>query len=230
MINRAQLRATGAFTEYPDSELEMLVGAAIERSYTAGQDLCREGAVGTACYCIVLGVVDVIKRLPQGESSIATLQAGSIAGQLALIQNVPRTATLRARTDTVVLQLSRDTFERLLSACSPLALRFQRQIATAGIRQLRSTLKRAATVLAAHDPEPVLQKTSSRAPPSSSRPPETSSPSTATQRAEQLSTVDALEFIQSAARDWDVSLEALDGMEFKIEPRTPTKRPSVTRP
>ena len=48
----------------------------------------------------------------------------------------------RTASEVTAQEFSRDTFERLLQANSPLALRFQRQIAVAGIRQLRGALKR----------------------------------------------------------------------------------------
>ena len=52
----------------------------------------------------------------------------------------------------VDLELPRDAFEQLLEACSPLAIRFQEQIAVVGIRQLRRATERALEVEAAHDP------------------------------------------------------------------------------
>lgn len=218
MTTRAELRATGAFTEYPDSELDLLVSVSTERRFAAKSDLCREGTVGAACFCIVSGAIDVIKRMPQGEASVSTLGPGAIAGQIALVHRVPRTATLRARVDTVALEFSRDTFERLLGASSPLALRFQRQIAVAGIRQLRSTLKRVATVMGEHEPPQ---------PGSSARP--QPAPSTRPRADARISTIDALNYIQDAARDWDVSLEALDAVEVVAHPGVPTKRPPSTR-
>jgi CRP-like cAMP-binding protein len=180
MTTRAELRATGAFTDYTDGELDVLVSVSTERRFAPKSDLCREGTVGAACYCIVSGAVDVIKRMPAGDAAISALGPGAIAGQIALVHRVPRTATLRARNDVVALEFSRDTFERLLGASSPLALRFQRQIAVAGIRQLRSTLKRVASVMGEHEPPQ----------PGSARP--QPAPSTRPRGDARISTIDAL--------------------------------------
>ena len=206
MTTRAELRATGAFTDYPDGELDLLVSVSTARRFAAKSDLCREGTV------------DVIKRMPAGDAPVSTLGPGAIVGQIALVHRVPRTATLRARNDVVALEFSRDTFERLLGASSPLALRFQRQIAVAGIRQLRSTLKRVATVMAEHEP----------APPGASERPRPTPPARPKGDA-RISTIDALTYIQDAARDWDVSLEALDAIEVEARPGVPTKRPPAAR-
>ena len=217
MTTRAELRATGAFTDYPDGELDLLVSVSTARRFAAKSDLCREGNVGASCYCIVSGTVDVIKRMPSGDAPVSTLGPGAIVGQIALVHRVPRTATLRARNDVVALEFSRDTFERLLGASSPLALRFQRQIAVAGIRQLRSTLKRVASVMGEHEPPQ----------PGSARP--QPAPSTRPRGDARISTIDALTYIQDAARDWDVSLEALDAIEVVARPGVPTKRPPAAR-
>jgi CRP-like cAMP-binding protein len=56
---------------------------------------------------------------------------------MALVDSSPRSASVRAQTRVVALELGRDVFERLVKSANPFALRFQRQIALAGIRQLR---------------------------------------------------------------------------------------------
>lgn len=58
---------------------------------------------------------------------------------------------MRAQTPVVALELSRDVFEGLLDACSPLALRFQERVAVLGIRQLRHATARLMEALTAQD-------------------------------------------------------------------------------
>ncbi len=219
MSNRAALRATGAFGEFTDHDLDVLVSASEPRRYTPGQIVCREGSIGTSCFCIVNGSLEVVKQTPEGEKVVATLGPGAIAGQVALVQRVPRIATLRARVEVTAQEFSRDTFERLLQANSPLALRFQRQIAVAGIRQLRGALKRMADVMGRHSP--------SVPPPRAAGAPAQPPPSR--DDGERISTVDALEFIQNAARDWDVSLDQLDRVEIVASPMVPQRRPPMGR-
>ena len=105
MTTRAELRATGAFTDYPDGELDLLVSVSTARRFAAKSDLCREGTVGASCYCIVSGTVDVIKRMPAGDAPVSTLGPGAIVGQIALVHRVPRTATLRGAKRTVSVKV-----------------------------------------------------------------------------------------------------------------------------
>lgn len=149
MITVAMLRELPALRAFTDDELNILLGAASSRVVPAGEVLIREGDPGRSCVILARGELDVVKRVGAAERIIATMPAGSLLGQVALVDRSPRTATVRARTEVVVLELSRDVFERLLSAESPLALRFQEQIAAAGARQLRNSTEALARILEA---------------------------------------------------------------------------------
>lgn len=149
MITVAMLRELSALRAFTDDELNILLGAASARVVPAGEVLIREGDPGRSCVILARGELDVVKRVGAAERIIATMPAGSLLGQVALVDRSPRTATVRARTEVVVLELSRDVFERLLSAQSPLALRFQEQIAVAGARQLRNSTEALARILEA---------------------------------------------------------------------------------
>lgn len=78
---------------------------------------------------------------------LAVLETGALVGQMALIDRAPRSATVRTRGDSVVLELKRKAFEQLLAARSPVAIRFQEQIAVAGIKQLRLANQRLTSLL-----------------------------------------------------------------------------------
>src|SRR5207249_3773919 len=104
--------------------------------------LCREGSAGQSCFLVVVGEVEVVKRIDESDRVLATLGVGSLVGQMALVDRSPRSASVRAGAETIALEVTRDVFERLLGACSPLAVRFQEHIAIAGIRQLRYAIDR----------------------------------------------------------------------------------------
>lgn len=156
MITVPMLRGLASLRAFTDDELNVLLGAATARALSAGQVLLREGDPGRSCIILAQGELDVVKRVGDAERVIATVPAGSLLGQVALVDRSPRTATVRARTEVAVLELDRDVFERLLSAQSPLALRFQEQIAVAGARQLRNTTEALARILEATNATPGL--------------------------------------------------------------------------
>lgn len=138
----AQLRALEAFAHASDEDLELLAHIATVKSFSVGEVLMREGDSAESCFLIARGAVDVSRGA--GGQSIATLRAGALVGQLALLDRAPRAATVRASVDTVVLEVPATAFASLLAAASPIALRFQWQVAVAGVRQLREATERIA--------------------------------------------------------------------------------------
>ena len=149
MITIEQLRSTGQLLPFSDAELDVLLGATTARTFASGEVLCYQGRPATSCFIIVSGVVEVVKESDLVERVLNVMTAGSIAGQLALVARSPRTATLRAKTDVVALELTRDMFDRLRGASSPLAYRFQLEIAITTGRQLREANRRLSIVLEA---------------------------------------------------------------------------------
>lgn len=118
-------------------DLDLLTSVAPPMAWPDGTVLCREGTIGSSCYLLLDGQVDVIRGGGDAEELLATLEPRTLVGQLSLIDRAPRSATVRARGAIIAQEMQRDVFERLLAAASPLGLRFQAQLAVSGIRQLR---------------------------------------------------------------------------------------------
>ncbi|WP_158289659.1 ABC transporter transmembrane domain-containing protein [Paenibacillus flagellatus] len=79
-----------------------------------GEAIVREGEEGNKFYMIVRGKFEVAKLVPgKGENRVAVLQDGDHFGEIALLQNIPRTATVRALVPSVVLSVRREAFHRL---------------------------------------------------------------------------------------------------------------------
>ncbi|MFI5302413.1 MAG: cyclic nucleotide-binding domain-containing protein [Polyangiales bacterium] len=142
LISVQQLRSVRALAGYSDRDLETLVATGKPLRYTPQMKLFSEGDAARSCFLLLTGEVDVIKATANGPQLLATLKAGSFVGQIALVDNSPRSATIVARLETVVLEIDRDAFERLCATHAQVGLRFQELIAIAGIRQLRATTAR----------------------------------------------------------------------------------------
>ena len=90
-------------------ELSMLAELFNERSYNAGEVIFHEGDIGDSMYVIATGELDVLRKNPAGEHHvIATLAAPQFFGEMSLIDKEYRSASVRAKTATTILQLSNE--------------------------------------------------------------------------------------------------------------------------
>jgi len=95
-----------------------------------------------------------------GSSSwvMGELGAGATFGQIALVDNVPRTASVIATTDVVALFISRSQFERLLCSAAPAAHRLREHVVLSGIRQLRRATQHFRVLSARREGQPLSMR------------------------------------------------------------------------
>jgi CRP/FNR family cyclic AMP-dependent transcriptional regulator len=92
----------------------------VERKvFYAGDIIFREGSVGDCAYLIEKGEISVIKGPPNAEVELGVLRAGSILGEMAMIDSQPRMATAIAKTETVVTFVNRTMFEKKMTQADP---------------------------------------------------------------------------------------------------------------
>jgi CRP-like cAMP-binding protein len=108
----ATLKRTPLFRELSRKELEQLAKASEDMEFPAGKVLCRQGDVGREFFAIVEGEVEVTRS---GET-IEPTGGGDFFGEIALIEKVPRTATVTAKTPLRAFVLTRQAFQHLLDA------------------------------------------------------------------------------------------------------------------
>ena len=95
----------------------------VERmSLPAGQELFAEGSPGDSAYVIESGELGILKASGNRPILLAVRKTGDVIGEIALLEDVPRTATVRARSDSVLYAIQQEQFEHLLNA-SPTASR-----------------------------------------------------------------------------------------------------------
>jgi signal transduction histidine kinase len=111
-----------------DEAFEM---AAVGRvhDYPAGTVLCHEGANENIFYILLDGQVEVTKAMANLQSRVMKrLFAGEFFGEMALIHNLPRAATVTTITPVSVLEIHKEDFTRLLERCVPLSLAMVREV------------------------------------------------------------------------------------------------------
>lgn len=106
----------------PDEVQEIIMNSRI-KTYPAGSVLCREDAVEHTFYMILEGDFEVTKLINNSEKRLLkSLFAGDFFGEMALIHNAPRAATVTSLTHVVVLELDKDGFDRVLKRSPSVAM------------------------------------------------------------------------------------------------------------
>jgi CRP-like cAMP-binding protein len=107
----AELRELPAFAHLGTDRLAELLEHGGWVSAAPGTELMRQGETGDAFYAIAGGQADVVR---DGER-IATIGPGGYAGEVALLRDAPRNATVVARTPLRVYRLDREGFDALVA-------------------------------------------------------------------------------------------------------------------
>ena len=112
---------------------------------TPGEIVFKEGDRGDYVCFVVEGSLDVLKNSETGEDIvISTLSKGHSIGEMAVIDEFPRSATVKARTRATLLTLSRDNFDYILAEHSAIAVKILKGIARFLSLNLRKTSSRLA--------------------------------------------------------------------------------------
>lgn len=128
------------FSSLTPGELKTLEGATHVRRYLAGEVIFDEGEEGQALYVIVSGRV-IICHPGEVDNPIADLAPGGFFGELALLDDGPRSAQARALTEAELAVFFRGDFERLLESHARLASRIALQLARSLAQRLRSVTR-----------------------------------------------------------------------------------------
>jgi small-conductance mechanosensitive channel len=113
----AELRAMDFLRDLRDEELRLLLPEVTVLKFGAGEVIVREGDQGESLYLIRDGTVEVIALAADGQQvHIRDLKRPAFFGEIALMTGEPRNATIRARNDAELLELSRDGFTELFKA------------------------------------------------------------------------------------------------------------------
>ncbi len=98
------------------------------REFRAGEVLFHEGEAGEEMYVIQSGAVEITKRAGDVERRLATLGRGEFLGEMAILNNKPRTATARVVEDAKCLVIDKRTLETMISKNPEIALRLIKKL------------------------------------------------------------------------------------------------------
>ncbi len=99
------------------------------KRFSAGTVLFREGDRGEEMFIIQSGKVKISKKIRGVEKTLATLEKGEFFGEMAILNDKPRSATAEVVEEGDMLVIDRKTFETLLRSNVEIAIRFIRRLA-----------------------------------------------------------------------------------------------------
>ncbi|UIJ93136.1 Crp/Fnr family transcriptional regulator (plasmid) [Sinorhizobium meliloti] len=143
------LRRITLFSGLPPAKLKLLAFTSDRVMYSMGEDLFHQGDIGDAAYVILSGNADVLVSTPNGQLKVADVEQNSIVGEIAILCNTPRTATVKTTTPLEALRIRKDDFLKLLADFPEMAVEIMRVLAdrlsqtTSELTEARSRAQRA---------------------------------------------------------------------------------------
>ena len=123
------LRNIPLFANIAPSKLKLLAFTSERISYDANQVLFNQGEIGDAAFIIIEGEADITIDSPRGPITVATVGRNDIIGEIAILCDVPRTASVRAKNKLETLVISKDLFFRLIMEFPQIAVEIMRELA-----------------------------------------------------------------------------------------------------
>ncbi len=117
------------FKDLSDNDIIQVAEVAKEAQFKEGEIIFKENSKADAFYIIKEGEVEIIKEGNAGvEEVLAVKKNQDVFGEMAVIDDLPRSASIKAKTDVVLLRLSKDIFNELLKSFSHISLEISRNI------------------------------------------------------------------------------------------------------
>jgi len=138
-----KLRDISFFSGLSEYDLHQIDQITVERSYSPGELIVEENTEAERFFIIHRGKIEIVKRFEDGEEFVLGVHSdGDFFGEMALLDEGPRSATARALEDTTVVEISRQDFEALLYKAPVLAYGI--------MKELSARLRGTAALLVSH--------------------------------------------------------------------------------
>jgi len=123
------LRNVPLFRNLDAAKLKLLAFTSERLTYAAGDSLFSQGDSGDTAYVIVEGEADIIIETPSGPIIVATVKQNDWVGEIAILCDVPRTATITAKSKLTTLRISKDVFFQLIMQFPQMSVEVMRELA-----------------------------------------------------------------------------------------------------
>ena len=125
----AALKKVNLFRGIEDQKLRLLAFISERVRFQSGEDLVEQGTKGDVAYIILSGAADVLVDTPSGRQRVAQVGENDVIGEISILIDVPRTATVRATSDILALAVTKENFFKLLKHFPDMGLEVMRVLA-----------------------------------------------------------------------------------------------------
>ncbi len=143
------LRRVPLFAQLEPAKLKLLAFTSQRMTFQVGQELCHQGDTGDAAYVIISGEADILIDQNGKEIVVAQVGENAVIGEIAVLCEVPRTATVRASSPLQALKIDKEHFLRMIREFPDMGIEVMRELAdrltttTAELSQARGQLEAA---------------------------------------------------------------------------------------
>jgi CRP-like cAMP-binding protein len=123
------LREVPMFRGVEGPRLKLLAFASERVSYAAGQVLFEQGDAADSAYVILEGAASVVISTPGGKLKVAELGKNAIVGEMGIILDAPRSATIIASQDVVALKIRKDVFLDMIREFPQMSIAVMQELA-----------------------------------------------------------------------------------------------------
>jgi CRP/FNR family transcriptional regulator, cyclic AMP receptor protein len=123
------LRRVPIFAEIEPSKLKLLAFMSERVGFDPGKPLVRQGDPADAAYLIIEGHAEVMVETPAGSVLVATNGPNELVGEMGILCDAPRNATVCAKDRVVALRISKEPFMRMVREFPTMAVSIMQELA-----------------------------------------------------------------------------------------------------
>ena len=123
------LKRIPLFAKVEPAKLKLMAFASERTTYQPGDVLFSQGDFADAAYIILGGAADILVETPNGPLKVAEVGQGALVGDIAILCDVPRTATIRATEAMTALKITKELFFRMVTDFPSIGIEVMRVLA-----------------------------------------------------------------------------------------------------
>ncbi len=139
-MDKDLLKKVRFFDTLSDDELSEVILASKQESLKEGDKIFKEGDKGDKLYVILSGAVRISRRIPGiGEEALCVLKSGDYFGEMALIDDAPRSADVMSHEDSELMSVTKGDLKKLMGSNVELANKLLWKFVSTLSKRLRDT-------------------------------------------------------------------------------------------